>query len=209
MPTYLYKAYDSVGHKKVGTLRVFSPQEVYLALRKRGLKVYFVEDLAKVKHVLQHRQRVRKTVIWCGAAVIVLALAGSAGMVGYAGREKPLAAGDYEKAGVLTRGSGNFVADSKAGEALARDTVETWNELSPNMVIGIEVRKGVMAIHVTQAAQNLAANDLDRLATNSVRALHRRLGFPGATLLVLQDDVTILEVRYNGVTNSAQITRYM
>jgi hypothetical protein len=209
MATYVYKAYDSEGRKKTGTLNVFSPQEVYLALRERGLKVYFVEDLAKIKRVVHRRQRVRKTVIWSGAAAIAVALAVSAGMVGYAGRAKPLTMSDYEQSGLITSGSGNFVADSKEGEQLARDIFEAWNSFAPQVMIGIEVRKGMMAIHVTRAVRDLAADDLDHLATNSVRALHRRLGFPGATLLILEDDVTIMEVRYNGATNSTHVTNYL
>ena len=208
MPRYLYKAYDSVGHKKVGTLYVLSPQEVYVALRERGLKAYFVEDFAKVKRVLLHRQRVRKTVIWLGAASIALALTVSAGIVGYAGRVKPLSTEDYQKVGLVEGGSGNFAADTADGEKLAREMVDAWNSFAPAVITGIEVRKGVMTIHVARTVRNLDSADIDHLAVNSVRALHRRLGSPGATLLIVEEDVTMLEVRYNGVTDSTHITRY-
>ncbi len=209
MPTYLYKAYDSVGHKKVGTLYVLSPQEAILALRERGLKAYFVEDLAKVKRVLQHRQRVRKTVIGFGAGAIVLALGVSAGMVGYAGRAKPLATADYQQAGLVEGGSGNFAVDSEKGEKLAKEMVDAWNSFAPGVLTGIEIHKSVMTIHVGRAVRKLDPDDLDHLASNSVRALHRQLNARGAMLLILEEDVTMLEVRYNSVTNSTHITRYL
>jgi hypothetical protein len=206
--TFIYKAYDSAGRKKSGTLHGFSAQDANLTLRERGLKVYFIADLHKLKEAVRHKRQVRKTIIYGGAALVVIALVGSGAAVSLAGRVKPLGASDYRKAGLITSGSGNIVADSEEGKQLASDIYDAWNSFAPRVLTGIEIRNGVMTLHVTRAASRLVPDDFEYLAVNSVRALHRQTDAPGATLVVLQDDMTILEVRYNGLTNSTHITRF-
>ncbi len=208
MATYVYKAYDQRGHKKTGTLNVINPQEAHLALRERGLKVYFIADLNKIKEAARHKRRVRSTLIYTGGVLITLAALGAGLMIGYAGRAKPLSTTDYQRAGLVTTGSGNVIADTEAGEELARDIYTAWESFAPRVISGIEVRKGVMTIHVSQRVRRMSQEDLEHLAVNSLRALHRQTGSPAATLLVLENDLTILDVRLNGVTNSTQITRY-
>ena len=208
MATYVYKAYDHAGHKKTGTLHGFSAQDANLTLRERGLKVYFIADLGKLKERALHRRNVRKTILYGGGALIVIALVGSGAAVGFGGREQALRTDDYRRAGLVTAGSGNIVADSEEGKELARDIFDAWSSFAPKVLTGIEIRKGVMTLHVSRGVSRITEQDLEYLSVNSLRALHRQIDAPGATLLVLRDDVTMLDVRYNGVTNSTHITRY-
>lgn len=108
----------------------------------------------------------------------------------------------------MAGGSGNLLADTDEGKQFARKIYEAWQSFAPDVITGIEVRKYFLTLYVDRKVSTIAANDLEFLATQSVRAAQREYDSAGATLLIIQDDVPIMEVRYNGFTRSTRITKY-
>lgn len=208
MTTYLYKAYDRRGHRKTGTIRVYSAKEAHLQLRTKGLKAYFLEDLAEVKRELRHRNRVRKAILISGAILVAGALLVSGLVVGYASKAPPPDVQAYKEAGILKGGSGNVVADSPEAKRFARDIFDAWQQLAPGIVNGVEVHRGYMTLYVTRAVRQMPGDDLELLATNTVKALQRQSKSFGVTLLVVEGNLTILEAQYNGLSKDTRITRY-
>ena len=205
MITYIYKAYDQLGNKKAGKVAVHTILDARRILRERHLNPYFLEDFKVVKQNIRRRRKRRRIIVAVGAVLIAAALVLSGIMVGYAGRER---APDYSKTGVLKGGSGNLVADTDQGRAFARNIYQAWQSFAPGVINGIEVRKHLMTIYVGRAVRRMSESDLEVLATNSIRALQREFKSNGGTLLIIEDDLTIMEVRYNSFTKSTNIIRY-
>ena len=208
MATFVYKAYDQLGNKKAGKIAVPSELDARRELRDHGLSAYFLEDLRAVKKVLHKRRKRRQILAVVGVVLIAAAMLVSGLMVGYAGRERDLTVEDYETAGVVTGGSGNLIAGTDQDKQFARRMHEAWQSFAPGVLTGIEVRKRFMTLYVDRAVSKIPDEDLEYLATTSVRAVQRQYDSAGATLLIIQDDVPIMEVKYNEFTNSTKITRY-
>ena len=208
MATFVYKAYDQLGNKKAGKIAVPSELDARRELRDHGLSAYFLEDLRAVKKALRKRKKRRQILAVVGVILISAAMLLSGLMVGYAGRERALTMEDYQSAGVVTGGSGNLVAATDKDKRFARRIYEAWQSFAPGVLTGIEVRKHVMTLYVGRRVSEISDEDLEYLATQSVRAVQREYDSAGATLLIIQDDVPIMEVRYNGFTKSTKITQY-
>lgn len=91
MATFVYKAYDQLGNKKSGKIAVPSVVDARRELRGRGLNAYFLEDLRAVRIALRKRKKRRQVIAIGGVIAIAAAMLLSGLMVGYAGRERPLA----------------------------------------------------------------------------------------------------------------------
>lgn len=208
MATFVYKAYDQLGNKKAGKIAVPSESDARRELRDHGLSAYFLEDLRIVRKALQKRKKRRQILAIVGVFLIAAAMLLSGLMVGYAGRERGLSLENYQTAGAVTGGSGTLVADTDQGKKFARTMYEAWQSFAPGVLTGIEVRKHFLTLYVARNVSEIPEEDLEYLATQSVRALQREYDSAGATLLVILDDVPIMEIRYNGFTKSTKITQY-
>ena len=208
MATFVYKAYDQLGNKKAGKIAVPSEMDARRELRDHGLSAYFLEDIRAVRKALHKRKKRRKILAIAGVILIAAAMFMSGFMVRYSGRERDLSLEDYQTAGAVTGGSGTLVADSDQGKQFARQMYEAWHSFAPGVLTGIEVRKHFMTLYVARKVSRLPDEDLEYLATQSVSALQRQYDTAGATLLIIQDDVPIMEIRYNGFTKSTKITHY-
>lgn len=208
MATYFYKAYDSAGHKRAGTLRVPTLPLARARLRERGLQTYFLEDLKVVRAETKRRRRRHQIILACGGVLIAGALVLSGLIVGYAARERPTDVAQYQKAGVLDGAAGMVVAKGPDERAFAREMYEAWNSFAPGVMNGIEVTKHLMTIYVSPKIKDMDRRTLETLATNSTRALQRRFNGVGVTLLIVQDNSTVMEISYNSYTRSTKVKSY-
>ena len=208
MATFVYKAYDQLGNKKAGKIAVPSEMDARRELRDHGLSAYFLQDLHAFKRRLKKRKKRQRVLAIGGVIAIAAAMLLSGLMVGYAGREQALTVEDYQAAGVAMGGSGNFVVDTDQGARFARKIYEAWHSFAPGVVNGIEVHKHFMALYVSRKVSSIDDDDLELLATSTVRAVQREYDSAGATLLNNQDDVPIMENKYNRFTKSTKNTHY-
>lgn len=208
MTTFYYKAYDSTGHKRVGTIKEYNVREAQLFLRGRGLKAYFLEDVKIVRKVIRKRRLRHRIIVIGGATAIALALVGSGVLVGYAGREAAPDAGQYREAGILKGDSGAVVAITPEAREFARKIYDVWQSFAPGVITGIEARKRFMTIYVNNDIRSMSSQDLEVLASRTCQALQRHFKSAGATLLIFHDDLPIMEVKYNGLTKTTKVKTY-
>ena len=129
-------------------------------------------------------------------------------MVRYAGRERAPTIEDYKRTGRVTGRQGGIVAKTEEEHEFALEMYRVWESFCPRTVIGLEVTKLLMTVYVTRNVRRLSENDLEFLASNTVRALQRRFGRSGCTLVVFEGDTPILEVSYNTITRSTRVKTY-
>jgi len=208
--SFFYKAYNETGQKRTGVIEAPHREDADAELRKSGLCPYFLHDYHKLKEIAHRKQRKRQQMILTGgAAASVLAIAFSVLGVRYAGRERAPRIDDYRRSGIIEGNPGVIQANTKEQREFALGIQDVWENFCPEVVRGIEVSNVLMTVWVTRDVRNLSDNELDLLASNAVRALHRRFGASGCTLLVIEGtDRTILEVSYNAITKSTRLKSY-
>ena len=210
MRSFFYKAHDEAGRKRTGVIEAPHREDADAELRKSGLRPYFLHDYHKLKQILHRKQRKRRQMILIGSAVTtVLAVMFSVFGVRYAGRERAPRIDDYKRTGIIEGNPGLIQADTKQQRKFALDIHGVWESFCPDVIQGIEVTNILMTVWVTRKVRNLSDNELEVLASNAVRALHRQFGANACTLLVVEgNDRTILEVNYNAITKSTRLKSY-
>ena len=210
MRSFFYKAYDEAGRKRTGVIEAPHRKDADTELRKSGLRPYFLHDYHKLKEILRRKQRKRRQIIVVGGvAATILSVVFSVVVVRYAGRERAPLIDDYRRSGIVEGNPSVIQADTKEQREFAVDIHDVWESFCPEVIQGIEVTKLLMTIWVTREVRNLSDNELEVLASNAVRALHRKLGANACTLLVVEGtDRTILEVSYNALNKTTRLKLY-
>lgn len=209
MPLFYYKAYDAAGQKRTGIIEATHPHAADEELRQSGLRPYFLHDYHRLKKALHQKQKKRQRLIaMVGTAAVILSAILSGLIVRYAGRERAPEIEDYRRTGLAVGSPGLIVAQTKEEREFASEILGAWESFAPGSVRGIEVGKLLMWVHVTRKIRALPGNDLDVLASQTVGALHRRFGASVCTLLVVENDTTILEVKYDAITRSTRVKSY-
>jgi hypothetical protein len=209
VPFFYYKAYDEAGNKRTGIIEATHHHAADVELRKGGLRPYFVHDYQQLKKVLRQRQKKRqRSIAAVGTAAVILSAVLSGLIVRYAGRERAPRIEDYRRTGLVEGSPGLIVAKTKAEREFALEILDVWESFAPDSVRGVEVGKLLMWVHVTRKIRSLPHNDLEVLASQTVRALQREFGATVCTLHVMEGDAAILEVRYNAITRSTRVKSY-
>ncbi len=209
MPFFYYRAYDEAGQKRAGIIEARDRWAADAELRRTGLRPHFLQDYRQIKKVLREKQKKRQRLLVIGGAVaVILSALFSALIVRYAGRERAPAIEQYKRAGLVAGRPGIITAKTKEEREFAQEVLAIWQSFCPGAVSGLEVGKLLMTVYVTREIRALPASDLEVLASHTVRALHRRFGASGCTLLVVEGDATILEVSYNSITRSTRVKSY-
>jgi hypothetical protein len=209
MKIFYYRAYDGAGGKRTGTIEARDRWAADAELKKNGLRPYLLHDYQVLKKVLRQKQKERRRVIAIvGAAAVVVSIVFSIVIVRWAGRERPPDIEDYRRAGLVAGNSGMIGAKTKEERAFGLEIHQAWQSLYPDTVTGVDVSKLLMTVYVTRNVRHLSENELELLASNTVRALQRRFQASGCTVLVVEGDRTILEVHYNVLTRSTRVKSY-
>ena len=208
MPAYNYKAFDLANHKLSGMLEAPDEHTADLDLRKGGLRPYFLRDTRIIRHAIKKKRRRRRVIVVSGATAIALSLVASSFIVGYAGREQPPDIAQYKRAGLLTDSPEPIIAKSDEEREFAVEILKIWKNFTPGVVTSIEVRKIMITIYVNRKINRFSDQDIETLATQTVKALHRRFSAAGTTLLLVRGNDTILEVRYIPLTKSIYLKSY-
>lgn len=207
MPMYYYKAYDGAGHKRSGTIHAANSHEAHFVLRETGLRPYFVCDYVKLRREIRQKRRRRALVATLiGAAPVAMGIA--ALLVAYSGRERAPDVGAYAKTGFITGATGLIVAGDDEQRLFGSEIFQRWENFCLGAVTGIEVRKTFMVIYVNRVIRTISDEELETLATNTVRSLQRRFEVNSCSLLVVEDGKTILEVEYSAGTRSTRVKWY-
>jgi len=207
--TFYYKAYDDTGGKRSGIIEAACREDVDAELRRNGLTPYFLHDYHKLKEMLRHKeQKRRKLIALFGTAATIMAMAFSVSIVRYASRERAPRIEDYRRTGIVSGSPGLIVAKTKEQRQFAIDMLNVWQSFCPAIVRGIEVSNVLMTIYLTSNVSQLSRQELEILSSNTVRALQRQFRASGCTLLVIEDDKTILEISYNSVTKSTHVRSF-
>jgi len=106
---------------------------------------------------------------------------------------------------VLRGHAGTIVADSPELQSFAHRIVEAWNSFTPGLITGIEVRKNLMSLYVSSSVKDIGDDDMEVLATNSLRSLQREFKASGVSMLIIEDELTIMELYYSPFTRSMKI----
>lgn len=209
MKTFYYRAYDGAGGKRTGTIEARDRWTADAELRKHGLRPYLLHDYQVLKKVLRQKQKERRRVIAIvGAAAVVVSIVFSIVIVRWAGRERAPNIEDYRRAGLVAGSSGVIGAETKEEREFGLEIHQAWQRFYPDTVTGVDVSKLLMTVYVTRKIRDLTDNELELLASNTVRALQRRFQASGCTVLVVEGDRTILEVHYNVLTRSTRVKSY-
>ena len=208
MPAYYYKAFDLANHKLSGMVEATDEHTADLDLRKGGLRPYFLCDTRVIRRAIKRKKRRRRVIVVSGATAIVLSLVASSFLVGYAGREQPPDIAQYKRAGLLTDSPEPIIAKSDEEREFAFEILKIWRSFTPGAVTSIEVRKIMITIYVNRKINRFSDQDIEMLATQTVKALHRRFSAAGATLLLVKGNDTIMEVRYIPLTKSIYLKSY-
>ena len=210
MRSFFYKAYNEAGRKRTGVIEAPHREDADAELRKSGLRPYFLHDYHKLKEILRRKQRKRRQIIVVsGVVATVLAVVFSIVVVRYAGRDRSPLIDDYVRTGIVQGNPGVIQAGTKEQRKFALDLSGVWENFCPGVIKGIEVTNVLMTIWVTKHVRNLSDNELELLASNAVRALHRQFGSNACTLLVVEGtDRTIFEVSFNALNKATRIKSY-
>jgi len=209
--TFYYRAYDGAGHKRTGTIEARDHWTADKELRKGGLRPYILHDYQKLKKILRQKQKKRQRVIAiAGASAVAFSIVLSVVIVRFAGRERVPTLDDYKVTGRVVGQEGGIVAATDEEEEFALEMYRVWDGFSPHTVVGLEVTKLLMTIYVTRDIRNLSEDELELLAGNTVRALQKRFGSSGCTLVVIEDkdESTFLEASYSIITRSTRVKFY-
>jgi len=206
--TFYFKAYDETGRKMTGTIEAEDRQAANAELRESGLRVYRLHDYHKLRKALQKRKKRQRLITITGTAAVVLSLVFSSLMVRYAGRERAPDIDEYRRTGIVAGNPGLIMAKTMEEREFGSYIHGVWQSFCPGAVTGLEVTKLFMSVYVSRSIRDLSDNDLEVLASNTVRALQRRFEASVCTLLVVEGDTTILEVRYNAITSSTRVKFY-
>ena len=208
MIKYVYKADNAYGDERRGIIAAPSVSDARRLLREKGLVSTFLEDAVTYKRKRRVRKRRQKIILWTGAILIVGALAASVSMTIMSNRETAPDVAVLQQSGVLRGNAGNIVADSDETKDFAYRIIEAWNSFAPRIITGIEVRRNLMILYVSGTKTGIDANDLEVLATNSLRSLQREFDAIGVTMLIIEDDLTIMELKFNPYSGTMKIHDY-
>ena len=208
MASFYYRAFDVTGRKRTGTIQASDPRAADAELRRNGLRPYFLNDVESVKKALRARRRRRRIIAISGGVAVALAFFLAGAMIRYAGRERPPDIQQYRQAGLIREGPNIIVADTKEEREFAQEMHDTWEGFYPGIVTGLDVKKLLMTVYVTNKVYDLADTELELLASNTARALQRRFNTNGCTLLVVEGETTILEIAYTALTKSTRVKSY-
>lgn len=208
MTKYVYKADNAYGDEKKGLIEAPTVSDARRMLRENGLVSTYLEDAKTYKKKRHARKRRQQLIVRTGGVLIVAALAASGWIAREGARETAPSVAGMIETGVLRGNAGTIVADTKKAKVFARQIIDAWSSFAPRLISGIEVRDNLMTLYVSSTATGIEPNDLEVLATNSVRALQREFDATGATMLIIEDDLTIMELNYNPYTRSMKIQDY-
>ena len=208
MPKFVYKADTAYGDEKKGIVEAHTISDARRLLRENGLISTYLEDAKLYKKRRRAHKRRQKMIVRIGVVLIIGALVLSAWIAREAERETAPMVSGLQDSGVLRGNAGTIVADTQKAENFAHRIIQAWNSFAPRLITGIEVRNNLMTLYVSGTAVGIDANDLEVLATNTLTALQREFNSTGATMLIIEDDVTIMELYYNPYTRSMKIQDY-
>lgn len=209
MPFFYYKAYDEAGQRRAGIIEARDRWAADAELRSTGLRPYFLHDYHRLKKALRQKQKKRqRLIVMLGTVAVVLSAIFSGLIVRYAGRQRAPVIEEYKRTGLVAGSPGVIVAKTKEEREFAMEVLDVWDTFAPGSVRGIEVGKLLMTVYVTRKIRALSDNDLEVLASHTLRALHRKFEASGCALLVVEGDTTILEVSYNAITRSTRVKSY-
>ena len=143
-----------------------------------------------------------------GSAAVVASIIFSSLIVKYAGRERPPDVEQLRETGILVGYPGMIYSKTKEGREFGTEMGQIWESFCPDAVAGLDVGKLLMTVYVTKGIRKLSANELEVLVSNTARALQRRFGATTSTVLVVENDQTILEVRYDSLSRSVHVKSY-
>jgi hypothetical protein len=207
MPTFYYKAYDGTGRKRSGTVHAANSHEAHFALRETGLRPYFVYDYVKLRREIRHKRRRRALVLGLvGAAPVAMGIA--ALLVAYSGRERAPDIQTYAQTGFVKAAPGLIVAGNDEQRLFGSEVFQRWENFCLGAITGIEVRNTFMIVYVNRVIRTISDQEIETLATNTVRSLQRRFQVTSSSLLVVEDGETILEVEYFAGTRSTRVKWY-
>jgi hypothetical protein len=205
MTKFVYKADNAWGNESMGTVLARTAADARQILREKGLISTYLEDSKTYKEKRRKRKKRQKILITVGVVLVSTAGAASTWMNLRPDKEVAPVVADMKESGVIRSSGGTVVAGNKEEEAFAHRIVEAWNSYSLGLVTGIELRKNIMALYVTPKATRLEGSDLQSLSTTSIKALQREFKASAVTMLLIQDDTTVMELYYNSITKKTKI----
>ncbi|MFP6584335.1 MAG: hypothetical protein VCD00_17500 [Candidatus Hydrogenedentota bacterium] len=208
MIKYVYKADNAYGEQRSGTIAAHTIGDARRILRENGLVSTFLEDAKEYRHKRRKKKRRHQMLIRIGVGLVVIAMFGSRWMVDLAGQDSGADASSLKSSGVLTGNAGTIIAETEQAEAFAHRLIDAWNNFAPRLITGVEVRENLLTLYVSNTASDIQEGDLEALASQSIRALQREFDSSGATMLVIEDDVMIMELYYNPFTKKTRVQDY-
>lgn len=206
--TIYYKAYDPAGRKLTGKIQAAGIREAHLELQGSGLRPYFLHDYEKLKEMIRRRRKRKKIIVICGGVAIAISLVLSGVIVGYAGREQPTNIESIRQQGLVVGNSQAIAGKTEEERQFGQQVFDAWQSFAPDSVTGVEVNKILLMVYVNRKIRRLSDQELEMLSEQCVKALQRRFGAVGCSLLVVEDEQTIMELRYNGYLKSTTIKSF-
>lgn len=215
MCVYFYRAYDDYGEEKKGVVDAPDERTADRRLRRSGLKPFFICDYAIAKRAAhdtkvarQRRHRLLRRIVIIGAAVILLAFAGSFFVEDWAGGAVAPDIEQYTEAGILAGASNVIYGATPQERALALEFAEIWERMAPDTLDGLEASRLIVAVHVNNNIVGVNRSDTEMLMAQFLRAMRRRFGTSGPTVLLVYSGATLAEATYDESAGAVVVTYY-
>lgn len=215
MCVYYYRAYDEHGDEKKGVVDAPDERSADRRLRRTGLKPFFICDYALAKQAAhqsktqrRRRHRLLRRILVLGSVAIVLSAALAVFVEDWAGQTMAPDVRQYTQAGVLA-GASNLVYGATPEEhRLARDFADIWRTGLPDTLVGLEASRFLVAVHVNDNIVGVDRAETERLMAQFLRAMRRRFGTSGPTVLLVYSETTVAEATFDPADGAVVVTYY-
>lgn len=214
MCVFYYRAYDEYGEEKKGIVDAQDERSADRRLRRTGLKPFFICDYAAAKHAVanskeakRRKSKVRRILV-AGVLLVPAAIGAGAWIERWAGRAVAPDIGKYTESGVLAGASHTIYGATPEEHALALEFAALWESVAPGTLDGLEASTFLVAVHVNDGIVGVDQADTESLMAQFLRAMRRRFGVRGPSVLLVYAENPLVEAVYDEAEGAVLVTYY-
>lgn len=201
MPYYYFEAVAADGHVRKRVLKARDKKDADRQIRSSGLQPFLIESAQVARKKKQEKQvHTRRILRHTLYAVASLSLVG--GVAAYLvvldlSHVDRFDVKALSRSGIVSQSS--MIIDGKSQEErdFAREIYSIWEMSFPESISGVEIKhKGLMLLYVKRGKEQFNKADLRVMTATLVRAFQRRFDTVNCIVLIVHEDQTIAESRY-------------
>ncbi|GAB4335682.1 MAG: hypothetical protein Kow0099_08250 [Candidatus Abyssubacteria bacterium] len=201
MPYYYFEAVTADGHVRKRVLKARDKKDADRQLRSSGLQPFLIESAhiarkkKQEKKVHTHRL-VRKTLYGVASLSLVGGVAAYLIVLDLSHVDR-FDVKALSRSGIISQSSMIIHAKTQEEVDFAREIFSLWEMSFPDTLGGVEIKhKGLMLLYVKTEKERFNKVDLRGMTSALVRAFQRRFDTNNCIVLIVHEDQTIAESRY-------------